>query len=69
VDGRWSVHLPFGEPFENGHALWMWAGDSPLPRELPRECMEKSGFTLQWSAQACLYLDGRFRLVVPGSGR
>jgi hypothetical protein len=50
VDGRWSVHLPFGEPFENGHALWMWAGDSPLPRELPRECMEKSGFTLQWSA-------------------
>ena len=48
-DGRWCAHLPFEEPLEDGHSLWIWARDSPLPRKLPREQMEKSGFTLRWS--------------------
>jgi hypothetical protein len=50
ADGRWSAHLPFEEPLEEGHSLWIWAEDSPLPRKLPRERMDKSGFTLRWSS-------------------
>jgi hypothetical protein len=50
VDGRWSAHLPFEEPLEEGHSLWIWAEDSPLPRKLPSERMEKDGFTLRWSS-------------------
>jgi len=49
ADGRWCAHLPFEEPLEEGHSLWIWAEGSPLPRTLPRERMEKSGFTLRWS--------------------
>lgn len=48
-DGRWCAHLPFEGPLEEGHSLWIWAEDSPLPRKLPRERMEKSNFTLRWS--------------------
>jgi hypothetical protein len=48
ADGRWCAHVPFEGPLEEGHSLWIWADDSPLPRKLPREQMEKSGFTLRW---------------------
>jgi hypothetical protein len=50
ADGGWSAHLPFEEPLEEGHSLWIWAEDSPLPRKLPRERMEKSSFTLRWNS-------------------
>jgi hypothetical protein len=50
ADGRWCAHLPFEEPLEDGHSLWIWSEGSPLPRKLPRERMEKSGFTLRWSS-------------------
>jgi hypothetical protein len=50
TDGRWCAHLPFEEPLEEGHSLWMWAEDSPLPQKVPRELMEKSDFTLRWSS-------------------
>jgi hypothetical protein len=49
-DGRWCAHLPFEGPLEEGHSLWIWAEDSPLPRKLPRELMEKNSFTLRWSS-------------------
>jgi hypothetical protein len=50
ADGSWSAHLPFEGPLEEGHALWMWATNSPLPCEFPRHRLAKSGFTLQWKA-------------------
>jgi hypothetical protein len=50
ADGIWCAHLPFEGPLEDGHSLWIWAEDSPLPRKLPRELMEKSGFTLRWNS-------------------
>ena len=50
ADGKWCAQLPFEEPLEEGHSMWIWAEDSPLPRKLPRERMEKSGFTLRWSS-------------------
>jgi DNA-directed RNA polymerase alpha subunit len=50
ADGSWSAHLPFEEPLEEGHSLWIWAEDSPFPRKFPRDRMEKSGFTLRWSS-------------------
>jgi hypothetical protein len=50
ADGRWCAHVPFEEPLEEGHSLWIWSEDSPVPRKLPRERMEKSGFTLRWSS-------------------
>jgi len=50
TDGRWCAQLPFEEPLEAGHSLWIWAEDSPLPRKVPRDLMEKSGFTLRWSS-------------------
>jgi hypothetical protein len=49
ADESWSAHLPFEGPLEDGHALWMWTQDSPLPHELPREQMVKTGFSLRWS--------------------
>ena len=52
ADESWSAHLPFEGPLEDGHALWMWTEDSPLPRELPREQMLKTGFSLRWSGVA-----------------
>ena len=51
-DGRWSAHLPFEGPLEEGHSLWIWAEDSPLPRKLPKELMDKNGFTLRWNMAA-----------------
>jgi hypothetical protein len=50
VYGGWSAHLPFEGPLENGHELWIWAEDSPLPRKLPRGRMNKNGFTLRWNS-------------------
>jgi len=50
ADGRWCAQLPFEEPLEEGHSLWLWAEDSPFPRRLPRAQMEKSGFMLRWSS-------------------
>jgi hypothetical protein len=50
ADGSWCAQLPFEEPLEEGHLLWIWAEDSALPRQLPRERMEKCGFTLRWSS-------------------
>lgn len=49
TDRSWSAHLPFEGPLEDGHALWMWTEDSPLPREVPREQLLKTGFRLRWS--------------------
>ena len=48
IDGGWIAHLPFEGPLEEGHALWMWSGDSYSPREVPREQIEKSGFSMRW---------------------
>jgi hypothetical protein len=52
ADESWSAHLPFEGPLEDGHALWMWTEGSPLPRELPREQMLKTGFSLRWRCVA-----------------
>ena len=69
-DGRWSAHLPFEGPLEDGHALWVWAGDSALPREIPRGNIEKTGFTLCWSAGSeNRSLDGHSRSPVRESVR
>jgi hypothetical protein len=47
-DGRWSAHLPFEEPLEGVHSLWIWTADSPFPFKLPHSRIEKNGFRLQW---------------------
>jgi hypothetical protein len=49
TDGRYSGPLPFEGPLEGEHALWEWSRDSGLPRELPREQMEKRDFILRWA--------------------
>jgi hypothetical protein len=49
ANGLWSATLPFEEPLEDGHVLWVWANDSKTPYQVPREYIRKSGFTLRWS--------------------
>jgi len=49
ADDKWRVHLPFEEPLEEEHELWVWTEDSLTPRRLPRDSMVKEGFVLRWN--------------------
>jgi hypothetical protein len=47
-DEGWSATLPFEGGLGLEHALWVWAEGRPLPYQVPREHMAKTGFTLRW---------------------